>query len=182
CIAVQDRRTAFAVAVLAVHLAEVFFPNELAVEVETIQAIRAERRKDVFAVADRRRRREASSYVAGFVRRSVMHSFLPENLPALAAHGQHGEFVASGPIQIVVRARPNEPRLDGIAVRNRGGQKDAVATDDRRGMALTRECRLPADVLGLAPFNRGLRIRSNAAGKRAAPLRPGVRLQLVAFG
>src|SRR5262249_25325777 len=49
-------------------------------------------------------------------------------------------------------------------------------------MALTRECRLPADVLGLAPFNRGLRIRSNAAGKRAAPLRPGVRLQLVAFG
>src|SRR5262249_21690839 len=92
----------------------------------------------------------------------------------LSAHGQHCKLVAASPVEIIVSARANESRLDRIAVGNRRGQENAVTPDDWCGMALARQCGLPANVLGLAPFNRRLSVGRDPTEKWSAPLRPGI--------
>src|SRR5262249_39392806 len=148
-VAVKGRGAAFAVPVLAVHLAEGGFPEQIAAGVEAVEAVRAEEREDVLAVGDGRRRGEAGRDLPGLMRQGLVYRLLPEYLPGLAADGQDREFVALGHAQIVMGAGAHEAGLDGIAVGDRRGQEEAVAPDDRRGMPLARQRDLPAEVLGL---------------------------------
>src|SRR5262245_24269461 len=82
---VQGRGTPFTVPVLAVHLAEVLFPKELAGGVQAIEAVRTEEGEDERAVGDGRRGGETGGEVAGLVRRGLVHRLLPEDLPGPAA-------------------------------------------------------------------------------------------------
>jgi hypothetical protein len=52
------------------------------------------------------------------------------------------------------------------------GNKHHVAVNDGRPAAVARNFHLPFDVLGLAPFRRGIGIGCGTGGERAAPLRP----------
>src|SRR5262245_16363020 len=112
--------------------------------------------------------------MAGFLRRGFVHRLLPENLPRLAADAQHRELVVLGHAKIVVSAGANEARLEWLAKWNRRGKEDLLAPHHGRRMPLARQHALPADVLGLAPFDRRLRVGRHAGAERAAPLGPHV--------
>ena len=96
--------------------------------------------------------------MSGFMRGRLDHRFLPENLARFAAHGEHREIMILRRRIIVMSAGADETRLDFLAERDRRGQKDAIAPDDRRRMALAWQRDLPANVLGLAPFDGRLSI------------------------
>src|SRR5437867_3156087 len=68
---VKRRRAALAVPVLGVHLTEVLFPEQLAVRVQTVETARTEKREHMLAIRDGRRRRQAGSLMARFVRWSA---------------------------------------------------------------------------------------------------------------
>src|SRR5439155_6056873 len=130
--------TAFAVAVLGVHLAEVFLPQQLAGGVEAVEAVGAEEGEDTLAVGDRRGRGEAGGVVAGLVRGGLVHRLLPDDLAGLAADREHGELVVVSRTQVVVSARADEARRDRLAVGDRRGQEDLVAPNNRRRVAFAR--------------------------------------------
>src|SRR5262245_11334199 len=93
CVAMQDGRTTLAVPMLGVHLAQVFFPDQLSIQVEAIQAVRSEGSEDTLAVGDGGGRGEAAADMAGFERSGFEHRLLPENLAGGAADRQDHEIV-----------------------------------------------------------------------------------------
>lgn len=67
-VAIQGRRTALAEAVAGAHIAQVLFPEQLALEVVPVETKRPERDDEMLAVGDRRGRGEAVILVMAFVR------------------------------------------------------------------------------------------------------------------
>src|SRR5438034_11754632 len=104
-LAVKRRGTALAVPMLGMHFAEVLFPEQLAVRVQTVETARTEKREHMLAIRDGRCRRQAGSLMTRFVRQFLVHRLLPENLAALAANRQHRELVVVGHSQVVMGAR-----------------------------------------------------------------------------
>src|SRR5262245_42235202 len=92
--------------------------------------------------------------MAGFMRNLLVDSLLPENLAGLAVHGEDDKFVLIGCGEIIMSAGTDKARLDRTAVRDGGRQKNPIAPDDRRGVALAGQRYLPADILVFAPFDR----------------------------
>ena len=79
-VAVQRGRVAFAEAVARLHLPELFFPEQLAREVERVEAARSEVGVDALAVGQRRAGRERAVLVRPFVRQAFVHGLLPLHL------------------------------------------------------------------------------------------------------
>ena len=131
-IAGKRGRAALAVAVLGVHFAEVLFPKELAVRVQAVKTSGAEEREDVLAIGDGRCRGQAGGDMTCFMRKLLVYRLLPENFASLAAERQYREFVAMGHGQVVMgTGAGRKPWLYGLAVRNRRGEEDTFAPDDR---------------------------------------------------
>src|SRR6266542_4101636 len=110
-----------------------------------------------------------------FMRRFLTNRLLPEDLAIATADSEHHELLGMGQGPVVVGTRTiGEARLDGLTVRDRCGQEEALPPDDRRGVPLARQGRLPADVLGFAPFEGRAGVRRHAGAQRSPPLRPMV--------
>ena len=67
-VAIKGRRTALPEAIAGAHVAEVLFPEQLALEVVPVETKRTERDDEVLAVSDRRGRGKAVILVMAFVR------------------------------------------------------------------------------------------------------------------
>jgi len=104
------------VPVLAVHLAEVFFPKKLAGGVQAIEAVGAEEGEDALAVGDRRRGCQAGGPMTRLVRRRLVQGPLPKDFACFAANRQYGELVILGQGQIIMGAWPDEAGLHLAAV------------------------------------------------------------------
>src|SRR6266571_1592893 len=63
-------------------------------------------------------------------------------------------------------------RLDLLAGRDRGLHKDSVVPDYRRSRTAAGNSYLPFDIVGFAPSDGRIGMRSNAVLERPAPLRP----------
>ena len=171
----EGGRAALAVAVLAVHFAQLLLPEQLAPGVQAVEPARAEEREQQGAVGDRRGRGQAAGHMPGFVRQLLVHRLLPENLAVAAADGQDHELVVMGQGQVVMGARAvRKTRPHGRAIGDGRGEEDAVPPNDRRGMPLARQSRFPADVLALAPHDRRLSVGRHPGGQRSPPLWPEV--------
>src|SRR5262249_29794479 len=152
-LAVQDRGAALAVSVLGVHLAEILFPQQLAVGVQAVETAGAEECEHPRAIGDRRGRRHTAGNMTRFVWQFLVYGALPEDFSVAAADGQHHKLVPLGQGQIVMGAWAiRVAGLHGLPVRDRRREEEVLTPDDGRGMPLARYCRLPADVLGLAPL------------------------------
>ena len=127
----------------------------------------------MLAVGDRRVGREAGGVMCSFVRKSLSHDPLPENLPVASADSNDHKLVAMRYWEYVMRARGVAVLgIQGSTVRYGGGDEDAVAPDDRRRMPLARQRDFPADVFALAPFHGRVGVWRDASAKWSTPLRP----------
>jgi hypothetical protein len=64
---------------------------------------------------------------------------LPEDLAVAAADGQDDELVVMGQRQVVMGAGTGrQARPHGFAIRDRRGEENAIAPNDRRGMSFAR--------------------------------------------
>ena len=64
---------------------------------------------------------------------------------------------------------------EGLVGLDGGQDEDAVAPDERRGVALAGKVDFPADILRFAPRYRRVAMQGGSGAQRAAPLRPVVR-------
>jgi hypothetical protein len=132
--------------------AEGLLPLEVAVKVVTEQAGRAEERVDSFAVGRAGRRGVRVPGVDRLGGNVLRRRPLPEDLAALPADAEDP----------ALRPRPS-----------RRGQEDAVAPDDRGGVAEAGQVELPFEVLVPAPAQGDTRIAGVAVLARPPPARPG---------
>ena len=171
----QRGRAPFAVPVLAVHSAEIFLPTQLAIEIQTIKPLRAEERKEMLAIGDRRGGSQAASVVSPLVRQCGFQRLLPDDAPAFPIHGENDELMALSHRQVVMRARSTAvSRLELFANRDGTGEKHSVTPNNRRGVPQTWQVRFPAHISRLAPLDRGIRSWGDARTTGTAPLRPFV--------
>ena len=92
--------------------------------------------------------------MTGFMRKFLVHRLAPEDLAVKTIDGEHHEFMVLGLAQVVVASRSvRKARLQGLAVRYRGGQEDMLTPYDRRGLPLAWHGDLP--VWEVAPQDRG---------------------------
>ena len=165
--------------------AQLRLPEQLAVEVVRVQALRPEPRVHALAVHDRRGRGEAAAAVARVVGVALPRGLLPQHLPAVGVHRQHLQRLrAVGAHAVGMRRTPcprrgasraGEAGLADVAL-DRRGQEDAIAPHHRRRVAAAGDGRLPQHVLGRAPRERQAGLGRDALAVRAAELRPAVRL------
>src|SRR5688500_17599665 len=91
---VKDGRTSFTVRVQGLHLAEVFLPDDFSVEVEAIEAARAEESVEKLAVGHWRIGNGAASVMAAFVRKFLANDGFPKGAAVLAGDGENQVLVA----------------------------------------------------------------------------------------
>ena len=122
-------------AVEGLHVAEIGFPQEIAVQVQAIDAARAEGGDQVLAVGDRRVGGPTAGDVGALVRRLAAHRSLPHDTSIVAADGEHHELEAPQGRDVVVCAGGLAAGgADLFAVGHGGGEKDPVAPDNRGRM------------------------------------------------
>ncbi len=148
---VKHRRTAEAV--LGGERAGRFAPQLLAVHVvagdDDVGRLQ-ERDPDALAVGGGRAAGVAVELVH-LLRRRGQHGLLPERLAAAPVEAEQIALLALG---------------------NVGRHENAVAPDDRRGMAHAGDGGFPRDVLGAAPVDGSFHLVGNAVAERPAPGRP----------
>ena len=197
-VAVEGRRTALAEAVAGTHVAQVFFPEELAFEVVPVEAERSERDDQVLAIGDRRSRSKPVVLMMSLMRQLGARGLGPTLLAGLAIEAQHRELL--GPGRTIDHASPASctasPRALGpigwLTARVRslrsgfrpGGDgrenEDLIVPEDRCGASSPRDSHLPLHMIGLAPLDRWVGVGSHSVGLWAPPARPlrcSIRLQ-----
>lgn len=94
-----------AMAVLRVHGTKVSLPNEISLQVEAIDSLSTEIRKDKLAVGHRRGRGQASGRVASFQRDRFSNYFFPENVSSMTIDRPADAIEQSLPASSSVRIR-----------------------------------------------------------------------------
>lgn len=92
-VAEQGGRTTFAEAVSSLHIAEVFLPLQISLEVEAEESARSEKSEYVFAVGDGRAGSETVVRVVALVRHLFIRHARPERLAGLAIEAHEHELV-----------------------------------------------------------------------------------------
>ena len=171
---VQNRRTAFAVTVLGLHVAEIDVPDRFAgFRIEGIEPMRSEECVDALAVGDRRGRGQRSGVVAALLGNGFVHAALPENFSVAAIDGERNEAPFAGDEIVVVSAGCRVgARRKWLADGDRAGQKNAVAMNDGAGVAEAGKGSFSAQVFLLAPFDGRRGVGGGTGAERTAPMRP----------
>ena len=158
-VAVKGRGTAFAMTMFGVHLAKVFFPEQLT---RTVQQYRPYKPKNatVLAIGDRQCQGQAAGDMTGSSGVAFCRSAAKEGC-RWPGHGQNSEVVIVGQCEIVVSTWTNEA---GFTDRHKGSRCKRTAGRPKRrgGMPLAGQRPLPADVLFFVRFDRRLGIWCDA--------------------
>src|SRR5262249_253289 len=160
--------------------AERLFPDQLAVEVITVDAFRTEVGPYVFPVGHWRRRGVIPALVAVIVNDPFIRGLLPEDFARVAVEAERlesVELVDAIPIRMPelftgVKVRRRLVRVRRGASLDVGGQENFLVPDDRLRKPAAWKRRLPQDVLRLAPFGRQVFVVRDALRVRATPLGP----------
>ena len=171
----ERRRTSLAVPMQRLHRAEIGLPNELAADVQAIEAERTEEGKDVLAVGHSRIRGQAGRMMSLLLRQPFAERMLPKDFAAGPMNGENHEFVPVGDRKIVmIASRRARASRQCFAKRNCGGEKDPFPPYDRSGVTATKDFGLPADVrpVRLVPGQRRIAAGRFPRGQRPAPLPP----------
>ena len=135
------------------------------------------------AVRHRRIRSQTCRVVSSFVRQLLVHGLLPQNRPLAPTDGKHDEFMTlCDRLAVMSSWCCTVFRGQQFTVWDGSRQKDAIPRNNRCGMALSRQCNLPAHILRLAPFDGWIRFRRKSGSQWSPSLRPVLfaRLSLVA--
>ena len=172
-VAVERGRGPFTVSMLGVHVAQVLFPEHISLQVEGEQPVGSEEGIDALAVGDGGRGGITARVVAALVRKAVADSLLPDGPARVAVKGGHHESCLTHLEDIVVGPGAQaRGRVDRFAMRDGGGEIDAVLPHDGRGMSRAGDGDFPPDVVVFAPLSRRGCPGGHPGIQRSAPLSP----------
>src|SRR4249920_1510593 len=92
--------------VLGMHRAELSFPDEVALHVETVDPLAAKMGEDELSVGDGRRRGQTPGHVPCFERHLFANDSLPKNGAVTTIDGDYDELILAVDRSIVVLAGP----------------------------------------------------------------------------
>ena len=187
-VAVERRRCPLAERVAGLHVAEVFFPLEVPVEVVAVDAKRPERHKQVFAVGNWRSGCVGVRPVHSLVWHLFVGCLLPDDLAGVTVETKDGEFILAGRRTAAPKpstATPTRSALGWlwrigrtvgadrrISPLDGSGDEDAIAPHNWAAAPLAGNGGFPDDVLGSAPGRRWGAVRGFARAEWPTPLVP----------